>query len=359
MGKQRGKQHIIIPVLVAAVILIFYFFNFRIGAYLHPDETAYNMEDLTQMVTEQINEGKQRGDFYVSGISEADINNINENVCSMNGMVDQYMVTEKSRDGMRIQFRYEISDNYYVWQKYVNHAEIPSDHALAYKLYDKVVEVLDLIIKPDMTDYEKELAIHDYIVVHCKYGYVNDSKDYAYRAYGALVQNNAVCNGYAEAMALLMSCVGIENKIVTGTADDELHAWNQVCLDGNWYQVDATWDDPLPDRGVFAGHEYFNVTDEIMEDRHNWKQDAFPECNSFDYNYYEQNNLICDRDTFRTLIEDRAARDSTATIEVVVTDYESGFDYSFMRNINAVQYFQYTEEPYGAYELVTIYLNQR
>ena len=63
MGKQRGKQHIIIPVLVAAVILIFYFFNFRIGAYLHPDETAYNMEDLTQMVTEQINEGKQRGDF--------------------------------------------------------------------------------------------------------------------------------------------------------------------------------------------------------------------------------------------------------------------------------------------------------
>ena len=71
----------------------------------------------------------------------------------MNGMVDQYMVTEKSRDGMRIQFRYEISDNYYVWQKYVNHAEIPSDHALAYKLYDKVVEVLDLIIKPDMTDY--------------------------------------------------------------------------------------------------------------------------------------------------------------------------------------------------------------
>ena len=78
------------------------------------------------------------------------------------------------------------------------------------------------------------------------------------------MQNKAVCNGYAEAMALLMTCVGIENQIVTGTADNELHAWNQVCLDGNWYQVDATWDDPLPDRGVFAGHEYFNVTDEIM-----------------------------------------------------------------------------------------------
>lgn len=80
---------------------------------------------------------------------------------------------------MRIQFRYEISDNYYVWQKYVNGTAIPSEHALAYKLYDKVEDVLKQIIKPDMTDYEKELAIHDYIVVHCQYGYVESSKDYA------------------------------------------------------------------------------------------------------------------------------------------------------------------------------------
>jgi transglutaminase-like putative cysteine protease len=359
MKQKKGKMHIILPVLVVAVILVFYFFNFHIGSYLHPDETAYSMEELTQLVTEQINDGKTTGNFYVSGISESDIGNINENLCSMNGMVDQYMVTEKSRDGMRIQFRYEISDNYYVWQKYVNGAAIPSDHALAYKLYDKVEDVLKQIIKPDMTDYEKELAIHDYIVVHCQYGYVESSKDYAYRAYGALVQNKAVCNGYAEAMALLMTCVGIENQIVTGTADNELHAWNQVCLDGDWYQVDATWDDPLPDRGVFAGHEYFNVTDEIMDERHDWKQDAFPACDSTDYNYYEQNDLICDSDAFRTLLKDQALRNSTGTIEVVVTDYTTDFDYSFMQDVSAVQYFQYTEEPYGAYELVTVYLNQR
>ena len=134
MKQKKGKMHIILPVLVVAVILVFYFFNFRIGSYLHPDETAYSMEELTQLVTEQINDGKTTGNFYISGISESDISNINENLCSMNGMVDQYMVTEKSRDGMRIQFRYEISDNYYVWQKYVNGAAIPSDHALAYKL---------------------------------------------------------------------------------------------------------------------------------------------------------------------------------------------------------------------------------
>ena len=96
-----------------------------------------------------------------------------------------------------------------------------------------------------------------------------------------------------------------------------------------------------------------------MDERHDWKQDAFPACDSTDYNYYEQNDLICDSDAFRTLLKDQALRNSTGTIEVVVTDYTTDFDYSFMQDVSAVQYFQYTEEPYGAYELVTVYLNQR
>ena len=35
MEQKKGKMHIILPVLVVAVILVFYFFNFRIGSYLH------------------------------------------------------------------------------------------------------------------------------------------------------------------------------------------------------------------------------------------------------------------------------------------------------------------------------------
>ncbi len=359
MASKKGKAHIVVPVFVIALIILYYFFNFRIGSYLHPDETAHNMPELTQLVTDQINDGKTCGNFYVTGISETEIGNINENLCNMNGMVDQYAVTEKSRDGMRIQLRYAISDNYYVWQKYVNKQEISPDHASAYKLYEKVEKVLAQIIKPGMTDYEKELAIHDYIIVHCQYGYENSAKDYAYRAYGALVQGKAVCNGYAEAMALLMTCVGIENQIVTGTADGELHAWNQVCLDGNWYQVDATWDDPLPDRGVFAGHEYFNVTDEIMDARHDWNQENFQACDSMEYNYFEYNHLVKTSAEFETYLKQQAVRNSTGTIEVVVTDYKKDYDYSFMSSVDAVQYFSYTDEPYGTYELVTIYLNQR
>lgn len=359
MNQKNGKLHIIIPLLIVGIVLVAYFFNFRIGAYLHPDETAYSTAELAQMVTKQINEGKTQGNFYVSGISELEIQNINEKLFSMNGSVDQYRITEKSRDGMRIQFLYQISDNYYVWQKYVNGTEIPSDHARAFKLYDKVEEILDHIMEPGMSDYEKELAIHDYLVVHCQYGFTESSKEYAYRAYGALVQNKAVCNGYTEATALLLSCVGIENQIITGTADGELHAWNMVCLDGNWYHVDATWDDPLPDRGVFAGHEYFNVKDEIMQGRHSWDATAFPACDSDTYNYYEYNQLICNHAEFETLLENTALHNSTATLEVLLTDYEEEYDFSFLENVAPVQYFSYTNEEYGDYDLVTIYLNQR
>lgn len=359
MEKKQGNMFIAVPILAVAVIVVFYFFNFKISSMLHPDQTAYDMETLTQKVTQQIDAGEKSGVFYVTGISVNDIAKINDSICSMNGMVDQYAVSEKSRDGMRITFKYKISDNYYVYQKYVNGVEIPSDHALAYKLYDKVVQILDEIIQPGMSDYEKELVIHDYIVKNCKYGYIDSSKDYAYRAYGALVQKTAVCNGYAEAMALLMTCVGVENQIVTGTADGQLHAWNQVCLDGDWYQVDATWDDPLPDRGAFVGHSYFNVTDSVMDVRHDWNQKNFPSCDSSQYNYFEKNGLVCDSQEFQDIIREAAYYNATATIEVVVTDYSEDYDYSFMKDLQVVQFFQYTYEPYGSYDVVTIYLNQR
>ena len=195
---------------------------------------------------------------------------------------------------------------------------------------------------------------------NCEYGYTDYSKEYAYRAYGVLVQNTAVCNGYAEAMALLLSCVGVENEIMTGTADGELHAWNRVKLDGKWYQVDATWNDPLPDRGSFAGHMYFNVTDDIMDDMHEWDEDLFEACTDMEYNYFEKNNLICDYDTFVNVVNKAASRNITGTIEVVVNDFdEKVYNWEeLFRDSPGVLYYSYDYEPYGEYDVITIYLNQ-
>lgn len=66
-------------------------------------------------------------------------------------------------------------------------------------------------------------------------------------AYGALVEGEAVCGGYASAFEYLCHLSGIPCIYVTGTATTDVasggHAWNLVEVDGTWSVVDATWDD--------------------------------------------------------------------------------------------------------------------
>ncbi len=348
-----------IPILVVIVIAVYYFFGWDIGAKLNKDLTAYNVVELSEIINNQIDSGKQGGTFYVSGVSEDEIININDYVCSLNGVVKKYTILEQRNGHMKVKFTYEISDNYYVLEKYLNGTEIPSDRPKAHRLYAKTQEILGSIIKDGMTDYEKELAIHDYIVSHCSYGQEEESQEYAFRAYGALVQGTAVCNGYAEAMCLLLSCVGVENEIMTGEADGELHAWNRVCLDGQWYQVDATWNDPVPDRGSFVGHMYFNVTDAEMDDTHIWNEEGYEDCVASEYNYFKYNGDVYQYSQLENLVRSESLRDITATIEVKVTDYsESTYDFNFINNIDGILRINWSVEPMGSSNVLTIYLNQ-
>lgn len=64
--------------------------------------------------------------------------------------------------------------------------------------------------------------------------------------------------------------VGIENKIIEGVAGSSLHAWNLVKLDGKWYHLDTTWDDPLPDVPGRITYEHYNLTDDQIKTVHTW-----------------------------------------------------------------------------------------
>ena len=57
-----------------------------------------------------------------------------------------------------------------------------------------------------------------------------------------------------------------------GTADEIDHAWNLVELDGKWYHLDATWDDPMPDQGEDALHQYPELVygSNMPETHNNW-----------------------------------------------------------------------------------------
>lgn len=97
--------------------------------------------------------------------------------------------------------------------------------------------------------YNQIKLVHDYIISNTKYDQDMDNNN-IYTAYGALKERIAVCEGYAKAFKYILDDLGIPCVIACGVArnsngETESHAWNYVKIDGGWYAVDCTWDDPV------------------------------------------------------------------------------------------------------------------
>lgn len=150
------------------------------------------------------------------------------------------------------------------------------------------------------SDYDKALFVHDYLVEHVTYNpkAMGSGFSVSHTAYGAIVKHSAVCSGYAAAYAYLLdrlnvNCLSFDGKTYNddGTIDDDGgHTWNCVELDGEWYWVDVTWDDPLDSSGHERGgpvrHEYCFVDDsKIFESRVlDAEYDDVPKCSDMRLN---------------------------------------------------------------------------
>lgn len=131
----------------------------------------------------------------------------------------------------------------------------------------KVKAVIASEIKSGMTDRQKALAIHDWLTHNAYYDHskVNHDPD------GVLLKGKGVCESYARAFQMFMSELGIPNVYVT--SDSLNHAWNMIYVDGGWYHVDVTWDDPGSATTPVSGwesREYFCVTDAVLSRDHTW-----------------------------------------------------------------------------------------
>lgn len=155
-------------------------------------------------------------------------------------------------------------------------------------------DVIEQATTDSMTDYEKELAIHDWITgwssfdmgafSHAPGSGENADSD---TPYGVLVNRRGNCWGYSSTFQLFMDMLDIECITVYGLPrpSGAEHAWNQVCLDGEWYCVDTAWDDPI---GGSPGHTYFNVTSERLRNSgiHQWDETDVPEAIGTTYCYH-------------------------------------------------------------------------
>ena len=157
------------------------------------------------------------------------------------------LVTKTTRRGSQIKYEFFISkgqnSNYFINGFYTKSQVEEAEKFVQ----DKEKEILDSIT--DKNDYYKILHAHNWIVDNVEYN-LQDSNNNA-NLYGALKDNKVVCEGYARLFKSLMDKMNIPCVFVSGeginleTGSKEDHAWNYVFLKGNWYAVDATWDDPI------------------------------------------------------------------------------------------------------------------
>ena len=139
-------------------------------------------------------------------------------------------------------------------------AEITLSFNVAANNIDESKAEFDAAVKPILdatygyyTDYEKEKITHDMLIGQVKYD-LNAPMNQS--AYSALVYGRSVCAGYARAFQHILQQLKIPCYYVTGYAGQN-HAWNIVKLDdGEYYNVDSTWDDTDPNT-----YDYFNRSD--------------------------------------------------------------------------------------------------
>ena len=162
------------------------------------------------------------------------------------------------------------------WQASIDYDLTAEQHALVLGKIEQIVQS----VPEHASEAEKVKFVNDYLVVHTKYN--TNTTASPHTPYSVLMNGEGVCEGYALAALLMFEALDVEAKYVVGDAGGP-HAWNLVQVDGQWYQLDITWNDPMPDQGDKVHYNYFLITDEKMAEDHQWIEADYPKTAMEDY----------------------------------------------------------------------------
>lgn len=200
----------------------------------------------------------------------------------------------------------------------------------------KADEIAKEIITDDMSEFEKEEAINNYLCENASYNdeimqYINEDGTISTEAvdefassftpYGILVENYGVCESYSEAFLLIAKAAGLEAVIETGRLENVNHEWNRVKIDGSWYSLDVTNND-----NEYMPNCYFNLPDDLASTILIEDSDAFLDSNmdqytseGMDYEYYTVMDLYTeDAEEAAAMLADQLSTDDGAVIRMDV-----------------------------------------
>lgn len=175
-------------------------------------------------------------------------------------------------------------------------------------------------------EYECSVLMNDYLVDTITY---QPQAAHEHNLYGALVERQAVCDGYALAYKYLADGLGMDCVVITGSAYEDKagyqqgmsqlqslnaqqimqwdsgyrHAWNAIQIDGHWYYTDVTYNDPVSldhdEQADFSGlkEAFTNLTWQDMMQLRSAEVSLLlapdlPQENALDANVFYRNGLV-------------------------------------------------------------------
>lgn len=145
----------------------------------------------------------------------------------------------------------------------------------------------------NLSEWEKERYIHDFICTQVRYDKLK--KSYSHEILGPLGQGVGVCEGMAKSVKALCDQLGLWCIVVISeNAPDKgikyRHAWNVVKVGGNYYHLDATFDNSVGSPELVR-YDYFNLEDRRIFRDHEPLITPAPACTHGDGFYYRTKKL--------------------------------------------------------------------
>ena len=200
----------------------------------------------------------------------------------------------------------------------------------------QIKNAIDGVIKKNMdkTDYEKILNVHDFLVKDTEYDYGNNDP---ITAYDALINKAADSEGLSEALQLMYSILGIENRVIYAITYNEdsmglkyvgTQVFIKVKMNDVWYNIHPSLNVRMQFRNAsdeekkHAMKNYFMVNDTISKQRYRWDDKRYPESKGGDPYWFSKNNLIVNnQEEFEAQIK-KAIENKQAFLQFWVKDYD-------------------------------------
>ena len=240
------------------------------------DFVAKNKKHLLNIFYTVVNSGVNEFTFYCDDSYTNCITDVNtlmnskETLSHVNNFVHPY----NSFDNVSISY-----NDYGEVHLIINKVYTPNDIALIDAKVDKIIKNK---IKSNMNKKQKIEVIHNYIITHGKYATdsirkKNSDKPYS-KANSILIDGYGLCGAYADAMAIFLEKLGIDNYKIAS----ESHIWNLVKLNNKWLHLDLTWDDPIMSDGSNKLEKLFLLIDNkelkrLNVEKHNYNKSIYIE----------------------------------------------------------------------------------